>query len=142
MVLGIDFAQNPDSPSISMQQEVEPDDSLPRHSFVPVDSFQLNTEMGIHRNDTFFFAYDSLLSTTDAIVDLPPLANDSITKDSSVNDSLSNDIIDSNRHKITGTQSIADRDLDTTRSTVSRINRHKFDLETAVTFSAKDSLIM
>ena len=89
---------------------------------MPVDSLELNTLMGTVRNDSLFYAYDSLISVTDSIVEV----NDSDEWDSS--DSLRNI-----RKPI---------DIDTTRSTISRINREKVDLETAVTFSAKDSLIM
>ncbi|MCH5235704.1 MAG: LPS-assembly protein LptD [Muribaculaceae bacterium] len=131
MVLGIAFAQTPDTPQISPYSEVEAEDSTNNHSFVPIDSLEVNTEMGTNRNDTFFFAYDSLLSTTDSIVNL----------NENLKDSLSTDSLE-NRYRVRGAQSFDRTNLDTTRTSVSRINREKVDLETAVTFSAKDSLIM
>ena len=114
MVLGITYAQTADSPNSLSDSESEPDDSLVNKTFVPIDSLELNTSMGVHRNDTFFFAYDSLLATTDSVVV---------------------DTVEPSRKKIPN-------DFDTTRTRVSRINREKVDLETSVTFSAKDSLVM
>ena len=113
MVLGIAFAQNPATPLFSDDIDEEPEDSTFYNKFVPIDSLEINTEMGTNRNDTFFFAYDSLFSTTDSIVEIP----------------------DTNKQNRLA-------DLDTTRTKVTRINREKVDLENAVTFSAKDSLIM
>lgn len=90
------------------------------------------------KNDTLFFAYDSILSVTDSIIE--PRFNatrDSLSRikgnrtDSLLSDSLN-------------LENLSDRNLpyDTTRTTLSRINRDKVDLETSVTFSAKDSLVM
>ena len=112
MVIGIAFAQSPVSPTLSSSLKEEPEDSTHNKIFVPIDSLEVNTEIGTNRNDTFYFAYDSVLSTTDSIIE----PQDSVT-----------------RNFI---------DLDTTRTKVSRINREKVDLESSVTFSAKDSLIM
>ena len=110
MVLGLNFAQTADSPPLSKTIKEEQPDSLTNKMFVPIDSLELNTEIGKSKHDTLFFAYDSLLSTTDSIID-----------DNKASSTL---------------------ELDTTRTTVSRINREKVDLESSVTFSAKDSLIM
>ena len=112
MVLGIAFAQNPETPGFSAVNN-QTEDSTFHKTFVPVDSLEVNTEKGVVRNDTLFFAYDSLLSTTDSIVD-----TDDVIPDKS------------------------EFELDTTRTRITRINRQKVDLENAVTFSAKDSLIM
>ncbi|MCH5227413.1 MAG: LPS-assembly protein LptD [Muribaculaceae bacterium] len=135
MVLGIAFAKTPDSPNLSLSNVSESADTTPSRLFVPIDSIQVNTEMGTNRNDTFFYAYDSLLSTTDSIIDLPL---DSIN----LNDSsmvLPDSLISASRRARVERNTLG---YDTTKSKVSRINRDKVDLETAVTFSAKDSLIM
>ena len=152
MVLGLAFAQTPHSPSeIPLSLEAGRDSVYP--SFVPIDTLQLNTEKGITRNDTFFFAYDSLLSVTDSIVmDTAAVHKNQIFIPA---DSLSDLSSDSLRWlrgdslNIAETDSIEsfqrprrELDFDTTRSTVSRINREKVDLESAVTFTAKDSLIL
>lgn len=129
VVLGFAFAQTPGSPIISKDDEENSEaDSTGNVAFVPVDSLTLNTEEGTHRNDTFFFAYDSLLSTTDSIIQLP----DSIKALPDSIDTLA----------VRGKDLLYQQPYDTTRSRVSRINREKVDIETAVTFSAKDSLIM
>ena len=112
MVLGIAFAQNPETPGFSAVNN-QTEDSTFHKTFVPVDSLEVNTEKGVVRNDTLFFAYDSLLSTTDSIVDMDDVIHDK-----------------------------SEFELDTTRTRITRINRQKVDLENAVTFSAKDSLIM
>ena len=132
MVLGFAFAQTPDSPSVLTDSERATEDSTHFNSFVPVDSIEVNTEMGTNRNDTFFFAYDSVRSFTDSIINDSTILNRPIEEDS---------IADNNRYRAKGRQSI-NGELDTTRSAVSRINREKVDLESSVTFSAKDSLIM
>ncbi|MCH5229820.1 MAG: LPS-assembly protein LptD [Muribaculaceae bacterium] len=144
MVLGIAFAQTPVAPTYSNRNEEASADSTKNYQFVPIDSLQINTEMGTNRNDTFFFAYDSLLSVTDSIVNLDSLRSvfkdrSSLLSTDSLNDNFKDSIInnlskDTIRNKY--------QDLDTTRTRVSRINREKVDLESAVTFSAKDSLIM
>ena len=113
MVLGIAFAQTPDSPPVIDKMPLETDDSTSNIKFVPVDTLEFNTETGTNRNDTFFFAYDSLLSTTDSIVETSRIRRPE-----------------------------RNLQLDTTRSVLTRINREKVDLEAPVTFSAKDSLIM
>lgn len=140
VVLGIAFAQRPTTPSSPEEPNVEENnDSTFGDSFVPLDSLQLNTLEGTVRNDTLFFAYDSLLSVTDSIV--PNLPPDSIPYDSIPSDSISGEspVMDSiaraNRKRNL-------EKLDTTKQGFSRINREKVDLENAVTFSAKDSLIM
>ena len=134
VVLGIAFAQTPDIPSLSSREDNLPEDSTLFNRFVPIDSLTVNTEMGTNRNDTFFFAYDSLLSITDSIVNIP----DSLRAATPV-DSLNSDTLSLNELEKKGNMLVG---LDTTRTRVSRINREKVDLETAVTFSAKDSLIM
>ena len=138
MVLGIAFAQNPDTPKVSFDHQKESGDSTFNNEFVPIDSLEINTEMGTNRNDTFFFAYDSLLSTTDSIVHNIP---DSLMN---VSDSIkhfpdSTFILPDSTHKA---KRVTGLETDTTRSRISRINREKVDLESSVTFSAKDSLVM
>ena len=98
-------------------------DSSAATAFVPVDSLTLNTDWVNVKNDTAFFGYDSIFSTTDSIVVLP----DSVVgpEDSS--------------HKSKRAEAIPN---DPSRSAFSRINREKVDLETSVTFDAKDSLVM
>lgn len=70
----------------------------------------------VARNDTLFWGYDSILSVTDSIVESP----------------------DSSYRARRG----APLPPDSSRSTLSRLNRNKVDLETSVTFDAKDSLVM
>ncbi|MCH5233388.1 MAG: LPS-assembly protein LptD [Muribaculaceae bacterium] len=111
--LGLTFAQTVDNPPlVSITEKEEKGDSVSKPRFVPVDSLTLNTTEGIVRNDTIFFDYDSIFSTSDSI--LPPLQKP-------------------DRTPIT---------FDTTRTRISRINREKVDLDNAVTFNAKDSLVM
>lgn len=114
VVIGIvTFAQTPESPTRTFSPEVDLQiDSTINQRFVPIDSLTLNTEEGVVRDDTLFFAYDSLLSTTDSIV-----------VDTTLNE----------RRRLP---------IDTTRTKITRINREKVDLEDAVTFNAKDSLVM
>lgn len=85
--------------------------------FVPIDSATLNTGMIEEKGDTTFFRYDSTLSVTDSLVKIPE---------------------ESGHHAKRGT-AIA---TDTARNVLTRINRNKVDLETSVTFDAKDSLVM
>ena len=103
-------------------------DSSVVNIFVPVDSFSVNTDWGNIRNDTAFFGYDSIFSSTDSVISIP----DSIV---SLSDSLTQEL--SHTSKRAGGVP-----KDTTRSSFSRINREKVDLETSVSFDAKDSLVM
>ena len=181
-MLGIAFAQNPDSPDmLNRNQDLGGD--LADIDFVPIDSLEINTMTGIKHNDTLFFAYDSLRSVRDSIIGLNNIDSDSLRNLSSKFDSiqrgysLNNDSVISSSN-IARVDSIARADsmevenalaniedspidtlsmrkldnvgrrkgssenYDTTRTTITRINREKVDLENSVTFSAKDSLIL
>ena len=134
VVLGAIFAKSTDTPPLMSVHENDSEDSIVNMGFVPIDSTEINTEIGSKINDTLFFAYDSVLSVKDSIVHNHEytLGSDSIINEL---DSLQS-FPDSLRRERIPT------DFDTTRNKVSRINREKVDLETSVTFSAKDSLIM
>jgi hypothetical protein len=93
---------------------------------VPIDSLSLASDSIVVRNDTVFLRKDSIFETTDSIF----LRQDSLSADSAVNDST---------HRAKRGEPLPD---DTTRTTLSRINRNKADLESTVTFSATDSLVM
>ena len=88
---------------------------------MPVDTFTLDTDSLVTRNDTTFFGFDSIFATTDSIIDIP----DSLANDSSYRAKRATPV-----------------EPDSSRSILSRINREKVDLENAVVFDAKDSLVM
>ena len=116
-------------------------DSSAVNMFVPVDSLTINTDWMNVRNDTAFFGYDSIFSTTDSIVHpLDSLLPDSlgIAADSVASDSIADTSEGSGHKSKRGTP----LPKDSSRSTFSRIVRDKVDLETFVTFEAKDSLVM
>ncbi|MDE5976221.1 MAG: hypothetical protein K2G69_06710, partial [Muribaculaceae bacterium] len=118
--IGIAIAQQASAPrEIHAGSTSVPSDSSEAIAVVPIDSFTLNKDSVWVRNDSMFFAYDSLLSVTDSIVD-DTIAADSVYR--------------------------AKRDsalpADTSRTTLSRINRNKVDLDASVQFDATDSLVM
>lgn len=129
VALGVAFAQSDNlAPNSLTVSPIESGDSTVIPEFVPIDTATLNTDWGTIRNDTIFYNYDSVFSTSD-----------SIFMDTVPNDSLRSILADSlpeinKREKIVP--------FDTTRTTLSRINREKVDLESAVVFNAKDSLVM
>ena len=129
--LGFALAQQSLSPERKTPENIaEVNDSSVVRTFVPVDSFTLNTDLVNVRPDSVSFAFDSIFSTTDSIVldTIPPSLRDSLPEE--FNDSSYR----ARRAHIT--------QRDSTRTRLSRINRDKVDLETSVTFDAKDSLVM
>lgn len=96
-------------------------DSTATLNVVPLDSLTLDTKSAVTVNDTTFFRTDSILATTDSIF---------LTPDSLADDSL---------HRAKMAEALPP---DSSRRTLSRINREKADLENEVTFDAKDSLVM
>ena len=110
-------AQIPDATAVSQVGEAA--DSSAANLFVPIDSLEFSADSINVRNDTMFFRYDSVFATTD-----------SIAVDSMPNDSI---------HRAKRGTPIPD---DSTRTTLSRINRNEVDLNAAVVFDAKDSLVM
>lgn len=121
-VIGLAFAQQSLKPEVSTNsQQAEAPDSSGANIFVPVDTFTLDTDSLVTRNDTTFFGFDSIFATTDSIIDIP----DSLANDSSYRAKRATPV-----------------EPDSSRSILSRINREKVDLENAVVFDAKDSLVM
>ncbi|MBD5358279.1 MAG: LPS-assembly protein LptD [Bacteroides sp.] len=114
-------ARTTDTPNVRKEGEVA--DSTATPLFVPIDSLEIASEAVIIKNDTTFFRTDSLFSTTDSIV------NPSITDSLPYNEG----------HRARRGTAIPE---DTTRVTLSRINHNEVDLNAAVTFDAKDSLVM
>lgn len=110
-------AQRPDATDVS--QEGEAADSSAVNLFVPVDSLEWSADSITERNDTMFFKYDSVFATTDSIV-TGSLLNDST-------------------YRARRGEPIPE---DTTRTKLTRINRNEVDLNAAVVFDAKDSLVM
>lgn len=106
-----------------MERDGEAADSATK-IFVPLDSADLNTDWVNFNNDTAFFGYDSIFSTSDSVFYEP------------------DEIAESNHRNPTRRGRGEAIDFDTTRNTLSRINRNKVDIESAVTFEAKDSLVM
>ena len=142
MVLGITFAQTSTTPPESIKTFEKAEDSTSYKTFVPIDSLTLNTSIGTNRNDTFFFSYDSILSTTDSVIFNPDSTTYALNDSTySYSDSIVN-TSDSARFSRPTKLQKGQLGIDSTRTKVSRINREKVDLESSVTFSAKDSLIM
>ncbi len=108
---------NPQTKPLSNPIVTADGDSVVR-TFVPVDSIITDTDTLTLRGDSLFFGYDSTLSVTDTIIDLPD---------------------DSTRYRARRGEPLP---ADTSRTILSRINRNKADLETSVTFDATDSLVM
>ncbi|MDE5880452.1 MAG: LPS-assembly protein LptD [Muribaculaceae bacterium] len=94
--------------------------------FVPVESLSLISDSVALKGDTTFFSYDSIFSSTDSILTLLP-------------DSIADSATDSIGYHARRGEALPP---DSSRSVLSRINRTKSDLETSVTFEAKDSLVM
>lgn len=94
-------------------------DSSATMTVTPLDTLTLDTDSVVFRNDTAFFRVDSLTSVSDSISLVP--------------DSAAALVADDGREPL---------EADTSRVRLSRINREKADLNTAVTFDAKDSLVM
>ena len=123
--IGLSLAQKAKTPDIhDASQQVQTADSTAAQSFVPIDSLELSKESGYVKDDTLFFRYDSLLSVTDSIV------HNSIPSDTTAADLT---------HRARRANAIPE---DSTRTTLSRINRNEVDLNAAVVFDAKDSLVM
>lgn len=127
--LGLALAQTAKTPEAkSVGNLPDTPDSSAVNKFVPIDSLTLFTEADTVRNDTVFFKYDSIFSTTDSLALL--------------NDSLFTQGIDNLPDSAYSARRGTPLPEDSTRSVLTRINRDKSDLEFAVTFDAKDSLVM
>ena len=111
-------------PAVDPTGSVESPDSSEYSGFVPLDSLSLNTDWVNVNNDTAFFGYDSIFSTSDSIIHL---------NDSNMQETKEKDYWGRRANAIPN---------DTGRTRISRINREKVDLETSVSFDAKDSLVM
>ncbi len=122
--IGLSLAQQAKSPDTSsVRPQGEAVDSTAAPLFVPVDSMELSKDSVYVKNDTMFFTYDSIFSTTDSIA----------------YDSLAADSLPEFSHKARRGSPLP---TDSTRTTLSRINRSEVDLNAAVVFDAKDSLVM
>lgn len=110
-------AQRPDDSTVSPEGEAAGTPAV--NSFVPVDSLEFATDSIAVRNDTMFFGYDSVFATTDSIL------AESLPGDSAYRARRGSPIAE-----------------DSTRTRLSRINRNEVDLNAAVVFDAKDSLVM
>ena len=120
--IGLAIAQQSRSPQpLERNSATETPDSAGGNIFVPVDTILAYNDSIVERNDTDFFSYDSIFSTTDSLTAFP--------------DSLAND---SSYRARRGTP----LPPDSSRTVLSRINREKVDLDAAVVFDAKDSLVM
>ncbi|MDE6792966.1 MAG: hypothetical protein K2J48_07780, partial [Muribaculaceae bacterium] len=119
--IGIAIAQQSALPRTAPEgQSPVSADTVENNIFVPVDSLSLDIDSIRVNNDTLFFGYDSIFATTDSIIS----PQDSIT--------------DAAHRARRGSALPAD----SSRSTLTRINRNKVDLDAAVVFDAKDSLVM
>jgi hypothetical protein len=87
----------------------------------------VDTETGTVHDDTIFYAYDSVSTVSDSIIFNPTDSASRISDARALPDSVA------------GRSPLP---ADSSRSILSRINRNKADLEAAVTFDAKDSLVM
>ena len=119
--IGVAIAQQAAMPKhrIASRSSV-PVDSVGENRFVPVDSLSIDIDEASLFNDTLFFGYDSTLSVTDSII--AP--------------------VDSLEERAYSARRSAPIPRDSSRSTISRINRNKVDLDAAVQFDATDSLVM
>lgn len=135
MILGLTFAQNQNLPQIQQKAEASGEDTTRQSVFVPIDTLSLDRERGVVRNDTMFFDYDSVFSTTDSIIPSDSVNNyNGFNEFNTATDSIEA-IADEEGSKVIAVN-------DSSRTTLSRINREKVDLETSVVFNAKDSLVM
>ncbi|MDE6754948.1 MAG: LPS-assembly protein LptD [Muribaculaceae bacterium] len=115
--LGFAIAQQVSDPSPRLTKaETVPSDSSGGTQFVPIDTLRWSADSVVVRNDTVFFGYDSIFVTQDSIEALP----------------------DSGYRARRGSPLPSD----SSRSTLSRINRNKVDLDATVHFDATDSLVM
>lgn len=151
LVIGISFASGMSDPRMARNKQTLPPDTLHIRE-VPEDSLLINMAAGVVKNDTMFYVTDSILATGDSL--LPELEN---VAGYEMNDSAPRP---GRRHRprglgATDTASVAGMREgaealgggevpDTSRTILSRIRRDKesADLDAAVTFEAKDSIVM
>lgn len=120
--MGLAIAGKADAPDVNtVLPKPSTVDSTTALQFVPLDTLSVTTDSVVVRDDTVFFRKDSLFATSDSVF----LEGDSLPGDSA--------------YRARRGEALPP---DSTRETLSRINRNKADLESEVTFDAKDSLVM